>query len=137
MNFVFGCNIDKPVEYLSTDKCFPKIVIEPINDTVKIGEIFEVKISLSDTSVLTVPEYGSSKRKKYYPVFRINGEIIPNHFSNHYTVRHRVSEAIVYEEDPNYREIECSVIFPHPIIGEGSIELAKLITYRVSPAGLR
>lgn len=124
-----GCIFEK--NEVNQKSCIPKIVVEPSKDSLRIGEIFEVKVSLSDTTYLTVFDPIKEKKERFYPVFKVNNLMINNNYSDYFIVRDTVDNNVVYEEFPNYREINLSVIFPHPIEGEGTVELSKLVSYIV------
>lgn len=110
---------------------FPYIIVEQSLDSLMVGDVFEARIYLSDSSYLYVPDESRGKGRKVFPVFKVNG-IEMRSKSDYFIVRDTADNLVVYPEYPFYREIECSIIFPHPKFGEGSVELQKLVTYIVS-----
>jgi hypothetical protein len=127
LSFNLGCKSDID-ERESIAINFPTIVIEQAKDTLKIGEVFEARVYLSDSAFLEIVNEDGSKGRKIFPIFKLNGKEIRNK-SDYLIVSDTVNNKIVYKEYPFYREIECSIIFPHPRFAEGSVELHKLITY--------
>ncbi len=125
------CSINKEEVLACNEECFPTIVIDSKQDSLKVGEVFKAKVSLSDTSLLYMSDFNSTKKRRIHPVFKINGEIIQDHYADSFEVEEVVDSTIFYEGYPNYREISCSIIIPHPRAEEGTLELQKLITYIV------
>ena len=110
-----------------SNKELPYIIVDRKDDSVKIGEVFTVKIYLSDTSFYHyIDDFG--KKREVYPVFKVNDEIT-----------YVESDTLIYTEKvdsipkaysyKNIRESAFSIIFPHPKKGEGSIEVSKRIGY--------
>ncbi len=115
----------------STGECeLPYIVVGNHSDSLSIGEVFEVTIQLSDTSLLYMPELNGAK-EKVFPLFEINGVLIQDHYSNSYLIRDTVDTKVIYTDYPDYRHVECSILIPHPKLGAGSIKLTRVISYVV------
>lgn len=129
--FLAAC-VSKNNDFNQTSRsCIPRIIVETLQDSLRIGEVFEAKLYFSDTAYLTVYDSMKGKGVRYYPVFKINDRLINNNFSDYLLVRDTVDSEIIYKEFPNYREVNVSVIFPHPLEGEGTVELSKIVSYSV------
>jgi hypothetical protein len=112
-----------------SNKVFPFIIVERKDDSLKIGEVFEAKIFLSDTSYYQIIDE-QGKRRNIYPVFKVNGKIIDNKSDTLFYTENVDSIPLAYSYK-NIRESAFSIIFPHPTIGEGTIEVSKRIGYIV------
>lgn len=128
---LYGCSLIEPKSDGCSESCYPVILIDTKQDSVEIGSIFRAEVSLSDTTLLFMADFDSEVKRRVHPVFKINGEIVKDHFADSFIVEEVVDSTIYYEEYPNYREISCSIIIPHPRAEEGTIEISKLITYLV------
>lgn len=110
------------VECKSLD--YPKIEVVFNNDTIILGEVFEARIFMSDTSLYTFYDSERSKYVRVHPYFKINDSLI-------YTKSDTLIHSVVLNEIPENRylpgfyEWTCSIIVPHPIEFEGDIEFKK------------
>ena len=123
----FSCNDSSS----TTTNCdLPFMVVKSMQDSLFIGEVFEAEIYLSDTRYLQMINPDGSK-DIVYPLFEIEGKLIQNHLSNKMVVRDTVDSEIQFDEEPSYRGIECSILFPHPKLGAGSVKITRVIPYYV------
>ena len=111
------------------ENCFPIVIIESEKDTIEIGETFEAKVYLSDTSYFYLTDPVTGKKQSVYPVYRINGELKESPDGYYYLYEEVVSNQPVYREFPNLREVEFGILMPHPDSLGGAIEFSKVYTY--------
>lgn len=104
----------------------PEITIETNKDSLKVGEIYEAKIYLSDTSCLYIVE--NDTKERILPIIKVNGEQVKISKDYYVFKEEVIREKITYGDD--LREWSCSIIFPHPR-GLGSVEIDYRHSYVV------
>jgi len=114
-----------------SQNCLPMMVIESNKDQVSIGDEIIFRVTISDTSFLSLNEPDMDKTMRIHPVFKVNGNVVENLFSDTLVYREIADSISVYPDKPSYREVDFSVIIPHPIEFEGAIELKKVESYMV------
>ena len=113
-------------------KCdFPEIVVEPENDTVRIGETYRAKISLSDTSLLYFYDGPNDRRVRTVPIFSINGELVDSN-KDYYIYETVVdsSDITVQKDGDKFKEWSVGLVFPHPS-GFGDVKLSQRNSYLI------
>lgn len=96
----------------------PAIIIETKKDSLKVEEIYEAKIYLSDTTCLYIVE--NNIKERILPIIKINGERVKVS-GDYYVFKEKVTrEKITYGDD--LREWSVNIIFPHPK-GLGAVEI--------------
>ena len=112
------------------DKCdFLYIVIQRNQDTLKYGEVYRAKISLSDTSLLYLVDEFNGKKRRTHPVFRINGQIQES--GKDYFIFEEIVDSvdvIELKSGTKIKDWSCGVIFPHPN-QLGDVELGYRMSY--------
>lgn len=112
---IFSCTKHKKNKFCDQ---IPEITIETNKDSLRVGEIYEAKIYLSDTTCLYIVE--NETKERILPVIKVNGELVKIK-EDYYIFKEKVTrEKITYGDD--LREWSCSIIFPHPR-GLGSVEI--------------
>ena len=123
VTLAFSCDrtVDEPVTE-NSENCFPTIIVETKSDSVEIGELFEAKVYLSDTSYFYLTDYETGKKQSVFPVFRINGELKESPDGYFYQYSEVVTNESVYQELPTVREVSFGIIMPHPEPLGGDVE---------------
>ena len=124
-----SCSSNEDTKENTVGNCdFPRIVVEAERDTVKIGNTFRAKVSLSDTSVLTVPDPITGKETKFFPAFWINGDRVD--VQQYYYIYETVvdSSDVHTFNDTKFKEWVVEIGYPRSG-GLGDVKLSQRLSY--------
>ena len=106
---------------------FPVLETSLNSDTLLVGDILELRLSFSDTSLLRFVEVNGSVTR-IYPPYMINGEFVGNEEDTYL-----YSAEVLVPSDSISKYVLSSVVvgivFPNPMFGEGDVTLTKAVPY--------